>query len=258
MLLLLDSLFSGAGVNHSSAFPAAFPSSGVTFHPTLGQVRYSIREIAEEPDQQVDDTIQLMRQYVSEDQSDNALQQDVSQSARSGDPIIDTYSYLRRNGDRGMRFVRDEITAAPFADYESAIAGRWRPMVESLARPELLAKVPDPHGDCDCFCMYGAAHLLLRGVPCAFVTVAADHEDPSIYTHVYLAAYPESGPYAGQRVPLDLSHGPYPGWEVREVYRRREWPVSSMGPARLLCLGAALFGAGALAYSALRRERLFA
>jgi hypothetical protein len=71
--------------------------------------------------------------------------------------------------------------------------------------------------------MYGAAHLMARGVPCSFVTVAADDSDPSMYSHVYLAAYPN-----GQRVPIDLSHGHYPGWEtVNRFGKRKEWPIGS-------------------------------
>ena len=242
-------------MNPPSMRPARFPDSGLTYHPALGNVRYSIQEISDEPDHQVLQTISLMRQYVGEDAADRALQEDTVRASETGDPITDTWNYLRRRGQRGMRFVRDEETAAPFAGYEFAVPGRWRPMVESLARPELLAKTEDPHGDCDCFCMYGAAHLYIKGIPAAFVTVAADASDPSIYTHVYLVAYPVDGPYAGRRVPMDLSHGPYPGWETSPVYRKREWPILSHGAECLLSMGALVFGSAALflGYRALRR-----
>jgi len=215
-------------------------------------VRYSIREVSDVPDHQVAQTISMMSAYARADSADPALRADVARARATGDPIADTWTHLRRGGLRGMRFVRDEVTSAPFSEYEYASPGRWNPLVESFARPELLAQAEDPHGDCDCFCMYGAAHLIILGVPVAFCTVAADGSDPQTFTHVYLVAY-----RAGERIPLDLSHGPYPGWETGKLYRKQEWPVSS-GSASLLCLGAAALGIGALVYSASRREGLFA
>jgi len=207
--------------------------------PGMGQVGYAISEMPDDPDGQVETTIGLMRQYVTEDLEDQRLQNDVMLARKTGDPITDTWCYLRRGGDRGMEFVRDEVTASPFAEYEYLRPGMWRPFVESLARPELLAKTSNPHGDCDCFCGYGAAHLLLNAVATSFCTVATDARDPTIYSHVYLVTYPSSGLYAGERVPLDLSHGPYPGWETQNKYgKRREWPLQ-MGNAGVVVLAAA-------------------
>jgi hypothetical protein len=79
--------------------------------------------------------------------------------------------------------------------------------------------------------MYAAALLVAAGVSASFVTVAADEADPGRYSHVYVAAYPKGG----GRVPLDASHGEYPGWEVESRYgRRREWPVTGGGGRELL------------------------
>lgn len=240
-------------MNHPPSLRATsfYPRSGVIMHPSLGRCEYTVQEISDIPDEQVAQTIGLMSQYATEDAGSPAVQADVSRAWSSADPITDTWNYLRRGGDRGMRFVRDEVNGAAWADYEFAIPGRWRPLVELIARPRALANASDPQGDCDCFCNYGAAHLISRAVPASFVTVAADRTDPSLYTHVYLVAYPVDGPYAGQRVPLDLSHGAYPGWEVKNVFRRREWPIGSRG--NLLCIGAAVLIGGAIAYHALRR-----
>jgi hypothetical protein len=195
-------------------------------------VRYSVQQVSDNPDQQVAETITLMKRYALEDAKSPEIQQDVSRAWQTGEPISDTYAYIK---DR-LRFVRDEVTAAPFqAQYSS-------PIVETLVRPRDMAVLEVPQGDCDCFSMYGAAHLLARGIPCAFVTVAADDGDPTAFSHVYLVAYPTSGPYAGQRVPLDLSHGQYPGWEVANRFgKRTEWPVNSSSD--VLLLGLALGGA---------------
>ncbi len=94
--------------------------------------------------------------------------------------------------------------------------------------------------DCDGFTSYLAALLIALGVPCSFATVAAHKEDPSIYSHVYVVAYPN-----GQRVPLDSSHGEYPGWEAPNEFNKfREWPVNSApicsGPGMLFTIAASL------------------
>lgn len=217
---------------------SAFPMAGTVDHPSLGVVRYQLTEISDDPDEQVAQTIALMRQYASEDSQSPILKSDAATAAQ-GDPIEDTWRYLsRKEGIRQMQFVRDEETGQPWGDI-----GRWSPIVETLIRPVDQVVLTRPQGDCDDFAMYGAAHLLARGVPCAFVTVAADDSDPSIYSHVYLVAYPKSGIHAGRRVPLDLSHGWFPGWETGNRFgKRREWPVST-SPA----IGPCMIAVGVLA-----------
>lgn len=217
-------------------------------HPTLGVVRYQLTEVSDDPDQQVADTIGLMRGYALEDSAHPLILRDVNVAARSGDAIGDTFNYLRRSGARGMRFVRDEETGAPFETDDQP--GGWRPVVETLIRPADQSVCAPAQGDCDDFSMYGAAHLAARGVPCSFATVAADAKTPDQFTHVYLVAYPAAGPYAGMRVPLDLSHGPAPGWEVPNRFGKLvEWPINR-GPS-LLSLG--IWAGGAyLLYRALK------
>ena len=211
----------------------AYPMQGTLVHPSLGPVRYQITEVSDDPDTQVAQTITLMRQYAVEDSGNPTLLTEVMGTA-AGDPIDDTWRYLnRRDGIRSMAFVHDEQTGAPWADL-----GQWRPVVETLMRPVDQAAISNPQGDCDDFSMYGAAHLLARGVDCSYCTVAADPNDPSIYSHVYLVAYPTSGRYAGQRVPLDLSHGPYPGWETANRFgKRKEWSLTGCGLDWLAVLG---------------------
>ena len=214
---------------------SALPSSGMYNHPALGPVLYSVSVVSDDPDMQVEQVIRMMSGYASADSKSPLFQRDVEMCAGlgGGDPIHDVWSYLNKeSGSRGMRFVNDEVTGAPWDE-----SFRWRPLVEALIRPVDEAWLQNPQGDCDDFSMYGAAHLLARGVPCSFVTVAADDSDPNMYSHVYLAAYPHGG-----RVPLDLSHGHYPGWETANRFgKRREWPVGSNG---LGLLGMGLLAAG--------------
>jgi hypothetical protein len=66
-----------------------------------------------------------------------------------------------------------------------------------------------------------AAFLTVFGIPYEFVTVAANPNEPEIFSHVYLyAVLPD-----GSRLPLDASHGDYPGWQVpsAHVSRRQVW-----------------------------------
>jgi hypothetical protein len=214
-------------------------------HPELGRVLYNAVPMSENPDDQVEQTIAAMCSAASEDCQHPAVQQDVAQAWASDDPTEDTWNYLSRAIASGMTFVRDEQTGVPF---ERDKFGRWNgSVVEVLIRPADQCCMPERRGDCDDFAMLGAAHLLARGVPCSYATVAASAEDPSIYSHVYLVAYPKTGPRAGQRVPMDLSHGKALGWEApNEFGKFREWPVTSGGVCWLWLAIAA--GAAWLAY----------
>lgn len=104
--------------------------------------------------------------------------------------------------------------------------------LQLLIPPDVLVKLA-PLGDCAIFSMLIAAFLEIFGVPWEFVTVKANPEAPSLYSHVYVRGIAEDGQHVG----LDASHGKYPGWEV--PYSRRfgtqAWdtsgrPVSDAGP----------------------------
>lgn len=222
----------------------AFPMRGMVNHPALGLVPYTLTEISDDPDEQVAQTIELMKGYVIADAASPVLKSDAATAAQ-GDPIEDTWRYLsRKDGIRQMQFIHDEETGRPWGDI-----GRWRPIVETLIRPVDQVGLLKPQGDCDDFAMYGAAHLLARGVPCSFCTVAADDSDPSIYSHVYLVAYPRSGVHAGRRVPLDLSHGHYAGWETGNKFgKRKEWPVSASPAFGPCAIAAGVLIAGVILY----------
>ena len=210
-------------------------SSGNMMHPRLGMVRYSIHQVSDDPDEQVQATIGLMTQYALEDSTSPTIQQDVQNAWRTNSPVEDTFAYLCKGGSRGMQFTADEQTGAPFQ------IRRWTPVIETLIRPADLATMSNPEGDCDDFAMYAAAHLMARGVPCSYSTVAADPTHPQEYSHVYLVAYPN-----GTRTPCDCSHGPYAGWEAgtqtdrsRWTGKRKEWPIQSSKLLPILGIGVA-------------------
>jgi len=91
-----------------------------------------------------------------------------------------------------------------------------------LIRPGILAAMPRPwpaEVDCDETAMYAASMLLALGVPCQFVTVSTDPQDPMRFNHVYVQAIRKDG----TKVPMDF-YGPESGWEPNWI-RRKEWPV---------------------------------
>jgi hypothetical protein len=110
-----------------------------------------------------------------------------------------------------VRFRTDEETARPIAaDPENT---------EVLIPPEHLLRMAQPSGDCDDFSMLAASMLLALGIPASFRTVAADPATDR-YSHVYVIAHTAEG-----TLPLDCSHGRFPGWEVRALGKARDWRI---------------------------------
>lgn len=104
--------------------------------------------------------------------------------------------------------------------------------LQGLISPDALVRMPKPQGDCaiftDCLC----AFLRVFGVPYELVTLAVNPREPQEYSHVFCYAVLENG----DRLPLDASHGQYPGWQVpsSDVFRRQVWdedgnPVTDRG-----------------------------
>ena len=104
--------------------------------------------------------------------------------------------------------------------------------LQGLISPDVLVQMDSPEGDCAIFTECVCAFLRVLGVPYEMVTVAVNPQEPSVYSHVYLyAVMPD-----GSRLPIDASHGLYPGWQVpsSDVFRRQVWdengrPVEDRG-----------------------------
>ena len=204
-----------------------------TYHPDLGRtVNYSVQTVPEDADGQVAAVIGIMREYAREDARSPEIECDLRAVALHpqkdysdlppGEANERTWidSIFWHVKGRVSRFVTDEETARTIQP------GYEGPIVETLIRPRDMAVYCDEgncQGDCDDYAMYLAALLTAAGVRCAFVTVAADETDRRWFSHVYVAAYTGEG----VRVPLDASHGEYPGWEVARYWRIEEWPVSA-------------------------------
>lgn len=201
-------------------------------HPQLGVVPYRVHQISSDPDSQVRDTLHRMRGKVAND-SENPLF--ASRIRRMFD--VRMYPHLNGTGEdevelcrgvwahtkQNIKFQRDEKTGAGVGGYPE------EEVVETIICPMDMAGFIDAGtaiGDCDDFSMYEACCLKSLGIPCSFVTVAADSREPRLFSHVYVVAFPRD-PQTGQRfrLPLDASHGEYPGWETVGLGRYEEWPV---------------------------------
>jgi hypothetical protein len=221
--------------------------SGVVSHPTMGDnLRYSAQVVGDHPDDQVNATLRLMGQYAREDANSPEIQAEAAmlQQMNGGvgaDPLQLTCAVWQTVHDK-IHFTRDEVTAAPL---ESFMASTYKdkdagaPIVEILVRPRDMHTQASKLGDCDDFSMYTASLLVALKIPCTFVTLAGDPTHPQIFSHVYVAAYPN-----GNRVAMDTSHGSHCGWEAsRPGGRKSEWPVNSDSPQSNIPLW---FVAGAL------------
>lgn len=220
------------------------------YHPAFGhEIGVSGVELSDEPDTQVAQVIDMMRLYSDADGATPELYSDAAAAALPDDPITGNFYDVKRR----IRFVPDEQTAQPFASFTKG------PIVETLVRPIDMRAMQSPQGDCDCFSMTMRARLLALGIPAGFATVAVDPEDPSRYSHVYAIADCDSGacgPHWSGRVPLDASHGPYPGWEAPNPFgKRKDWAMGCSAPrlAWVFGIGFLLGGLGYLAYWAARQ-----
>jgi hypothetical protein len=93
--------------------------------------------------------------------------------------------------------------------------------LQGLISPDILLQMDNPEGDCAIFSECLCAFLRVFGIPYEFVTVAVNPEEPAVFSHVYVyAVMPD-----GSRLPLDASHGLYPGWQVpsSDVFRLQVW-----------------------------------
>lgn len=114
-----------------------------------------------------------------------------------------------------MRFVlHDEMIRVMFGEHDQ---------MQLLISPALLIRMRKMEGDCAIYTMLIAAMLQSQGVPFEIVTVAVDPSQPGVFSHVYPRVVLPQG-----RMPLDASHGDYPGWEVpvQRQSKRQVWSES--------------------------------
>lgn len=89
--------------------------------------------------------------------------------------------------------------------------------LEFLISPALMFRSQQREGDCDDFTMAICALLECCGIGWEILTVAANPREPGTFSHVYpRAVLPD-----GSRLPLDASHGKFPGWQVPRAHVSR-------------------------------------
>jgi hypothetical protein len=96
--------------------------------------------------------------------------------------------------------------------------------LDLLIAPAVLARMRKPKEDCDGFTMLICALLRALLIESYIVTVAADPADPSRWSHVFVMAKLDDGTF----VPLDASHGAFPGWMVpaEHIFRWQAWQLN--------------------------------
>jgi hypothetical protein len=192
----------------------------LAYHPDFGQlVSYQFERMPEDADAQVRVAIEKIIGMALADKDTPIIQRNAARALElgGGDPVAGVWAMIKPR----MRFRQDTDIAN---DLQAPDPYNKRDLVETFISPATQARLIDLRGagveDCDGFAAYGACLLLALGVPVTLCTVSA--ETPRVFSHVYLVAY-----WNGMRIPLDLSHGPYPGWECPNMGRLREWVVSS-------------------------------
>lgn len=99
-----------------------------------------------------------------------------------------------------VRFAKDEPRLMGIGDGDA---------LDLLIAPAVLVRQKDPAGDCDDFTMLICAMLTVLGVPWNIVTIACEPSDPTRWSHVFPVAL-----LGKDSMPMDASHGKYPGWRV--------------------------------------------
>jgi hypothetical protein len=130
-------------------------------------------------------------------------------------------------------WAKHAVKMLPHSKFKALLAA-YPEKRQLLVTPEVVLRAPAPAGDCSTFSMLIAAMLEALGVQWELVTVAADPQDPRLYSHVFVRAISADG----TRLTLDGSHGKYPGWEVPRAhqFRRQVWdaagePIGDQAPA---------------------------
>jgi hypothetical protein len=91
---------------------------------------------------------------------------------------------------------------------------------QQLIPPAALLAMPEPIGDCPDYSMLTAAMCRFWHIPTAFKSIAADKDQPHVFSHVYCVAQTEPGIF----VPLDTSNAPTAGLEYATPTKSKLWP----------------------------------
>lgn len=158
-------------------------------------------------------TVEKMCEHIRNAQADPMLQavaqRTVAASKSPADQLAALWLWVKHH----IKFLHDDVlTRVLFNEGDH---------FELLISPPVMLRMPAPSGDCDDYTMLVDALACALGFEWGIVTLACDRKRPGEYSHVYGCAWLRDG----TMVPLDCSHGTFPGWEVpsRDVQRKTIW-----------------------------------
>ena len=115
-----------------------------------------------------------------------------------------------------IKFVPDQEITRKLLGYPDAL--------EALISPEVMIRAIHPEGDCDCFSMFLCCLMQCQSIPWELCALACSRRQPGVWSHIF----PRAALGSAFRLPLDASHGTYPGWSVpsRDIQRMAVWDQS--------------------------------
>lgn len=155
-------------------------------------------------------TVRKMCEHIRNAQSDPLVLGIARSAIAHPDPLSSLYWWVKH----AVKFRQDDPMILE-------LTGE-RDHYELLISPPVLLRMKRPQGDCDDFTMLLAALLTAAGCETRIVTIECDRTRPNEYSHVYLEVWDGS-----RWLPLDASHGKFPGWEVPayDIARKTSWSM---------------------------------
>lgn len=189
-----------------------------------GQSVVTRRNASANPDEATAETVAVMQQASLSDSISPqvwAATKSAIAGARDRREICEgVFNWCARN----IRFRSDDPVLKALLGLDNEL--------DLLIRPARLLTMSGPAEDCDGFTMLACSMLLCAGVPCEIVTIKADPDEPTRFSHVYNQVPLENG----QMLVMDCSQGAYRGhpsgfqpkpcgWEAPDYYDRKAWGV---------------------------------
>lgn len=180
------------------------------------------KQSSSDPDTATAETVELMCRYANQSAGDPLVQRAANDAVRRyrGGPL-----YSGAGAD--PRAIANSVwwythSNLKFIHHDDMIRAMWNEpgQLQLLISPEVLLRTQRPAGDCAVYTMLECGMLRSLGVPYEVVTIACDPRQPGMFTHVYARAV-----IGANRIPLDASHGSFPGWEVprQHTTRKQVW-----------------------------------
>jgi hypothetical protein len=155
-------------------------------------------------------TVRTMGRHITDALSDPIINQVASTACEQASPVFSLWWWVKQ----AVKFKQDDaLILKLFGE---------RDHYELLISPPVLLRMPVPQGDCDDFTMLLSALLICAGYRVRIVTIECDPRRPGEYSHVYAETLAN-----GRWVPMDASHGKFPGWEVpaQDIRRKTSWSL---------------------------------